>query len=93
MSEPVDIVYEMRHYANNKTPWDDNEYSANVGYKTPEEWADHMEWQEGRYESLVGSFHDKQEEVERLQAALTKQETYCNTYHIYNGRELGDSNE
>jgi len=49
-----------------------------------------MQWNGRRDSDIVSELCD---EVERLQAALTKQETYCNTYHIYNGRELGDSNE
>ena len=47
-----------------------------------------MQWNGRRDSDIVSELCD---EVERLQAALTKQETYCNTYHIYNGRELGDS--
>jgi len=46
------------------------------------------QWNGRRDSDIVNELCD---EVERLQAALTKQETYCNTYHIYNGRELGDS--
>ena len=49
-----------------------------------------MQWNGRRDSDIVSELCDQ---VERLRAALTKQETYCNTYHIYNGRELGDSNE
>ena len=48
------------------------------------------QWNGRRDSDIVSELCDL---VERLQAALTKQETYCNTYHIYNGRELGDSHE
>jgi len=57
MSE-VEIVAEMRAYALEGCPTTD----------TFNEWADYIEWQEGRYTNLVGSFHDQQEEIERLRA-------------------------